>query len=46
MVIVNFYIIWICITYDTTCLLTISQWRPLQCIILLHPYSIEAEPFP
>jgi hypothetical protein len=28
MVIVNFYIMWICITYDTTCLLTTSQWRP------------------
>jgi hypothetical protein len=34
--IVNFYIIWICITYDT-CLLTTSQWHPLEYIISVTP---------
>jgi hypothetical protein len=36
-VIVNCYIIWICTTYDTTCLLTTSQCRPLHCIISVTP---------
>jgi hypothetical protein len=33
MVIVNFYVLWICVTYDKTCVLTTSQWCPLECII-------------
>jgi hypothetical protein len=46
MVIVNFYIIWICITYDTTCLLTTSQWRPLQCIISVTPQQWRGRTIP
>jgi hypothetical protein len=46
MVIVNFYVMWICITYDTTCLLTTSQWRPLHCIIFVTPQQERGRTIP
>jgi hypothetical protein len=44
--VVNFYIVWICITYDTTCLLTTSQWRPLHCIISVTPQQCRDRTIP